>query len=154
MKKHYFIVIFTIIIFPLSCSKDFLKSYDKRIQGTWRLTDIDRFGFGSTSSQFQNGLFTFQEDGRLVYVSDAGDTSLGSWNINRRWSQGNCYTDDNGNRNCNDRYIRNLSVSVINFNTQQFRSEYFDEINFTGTNRFNAQIYLGAGTCVFRFRRQ
>jgi len=154
MKKHYIIIIFTIIISAAACSKDFLKSYDKRIQGTWRLADVDRFGFGSTNTQFSSGLFTFMEDGELIYINDAGDTSTGSWNIQRRWSQGNCYTDDNGNRNCNDRYIRSLSISVVNFTTQQFLSEHFDEINFTGTNRFNAQIYLGAGTCVFRFRRQ
>jgi hypothetical protein len=154
MKKYYLIFIFTIIVLPISCSKDFLKSYDKRIQGTWRLTDIDRFGFGSASTQLSNGLFTFQDDGKLIYVNDAGDSSTGSWNINRRWSQGNCYTDADGNRNCNDRYIKSLGISVVNFSNQQFLSEYFDEINFTGTNRFNAQIYLGAGTCVFRFRRQ
>jgi len=154
MKKIYALSFLSFVIIVAACSKDFLKSYDKRIQGTWRLTDIDRFGFGSTSTQFRNGLFNFLDDGQLIYVSEAGDTSTGSWNIQRRWSQGNCYTDADGNRNCNNRYIRNLSISVVNFATQELRSEYFDEINFTGTNRFNAQIYLGAGTCVFRFRRQ
>jgi hypothetical protein len=154
MKKIYLLTAISITLLIAACSKDFLKSYDKRIQGTWRLTDIDRFGFGSTNTQFTSGLFTFIDDGKLIYVSDGGDTSTGSWNIQRRWSQGNCYTDDNGNRNCNDRYIRSLSISVVNFSTQQFLSEYFDEINFTGTNRFNTQLYLGAGTCVFRFRRQ
>jgi hypothetical protein len=118
MKKIYFIISIAIAIFPISCSKDFLKSYDKRIQGTWRLTDIDRFGFGSTSRQFSSGLFTFSEDGELTYVDDNGDTSTGSWNIQRRWYSGNCNTDENGNRNCNDRYIRSLSLSVVNFTTQ------------------------------------
>ena len=154
MKKFYLFISVAIIILPVSCSKDFLKSYDKRIQGTWRLTGIDRFGFGSTSRQFTSGLFTFSDDGTLTWVDDAGDTSTGSWNIQRRWSSGNCYTDGNGNRNCNDRYIRSLAISVINFTTQEFKSAYFDEIVFTGTNRFNALIYLGAGTCVFRFKRQ
>ena len=154
MKKLYILISFTIILLPVSCSKDFLKSYDKRIRGTWRLTDIDRYGFGSTSRQFSSGLFTFSDDGELTYVADNGDTSTGSWNIQRRWSQGNCYMDDNGNRNCNDRYIRSLAISVVNFSTQQFKAEYFDEIVFTGTNKFNAIINLGAGACVFRFRRQ
>jgi len=154
MKKFYLLTSFIIILLPVSCSKDFLNSYDKRIQGTWRLTDIDRFGFGSTSRQFSSGLFTFSGDGGLTYVDDAGDTSTGSWNIQRRWSTGNCYTDDNGNRNCNDRYIRSLAISVVNFNSQEFKAEYFDEIVFTGTNRFKAMIYLGAGVCVFRFKRQ
>jgi len=154
MKKLYILISFAIIIFPVACSKDFLKSYDKRIQGTWRLTDIDRYGFGSTSRQFSSGLFTFSDDGELTYVSDAGDTSTGSWNIQRRWSSGNCYTDDNGNRDCNNRYIRTLAISVVNFTTQEFKSEYFDEIVFTGTNKFKAMIHLGAGVCVFRFRRQ
>ena len=154
MKKIYIPVLLALTFFLATCSKDFLKSYDKRIKGTWRLTDVDRFGFGSSSTPFRNGLFTFTDDGQLTYVNDAGDTSTGTWDIQRRWSQGNCYTDDNGNNNCDDRYIRSLSVSVINFTTQEFRSEYFDEIVFTSTNRFHAIIHLGAGSYVFRFKRQ
>jgi hypothetical protein len=154
MKKIYFILaIFSLSIFA-GCSKDFLKSYDKRIEGTWNLVDIDRYGFGSTSTQFRNGLFTFLEDGDLVYEDENGQTYNGSWNINRRWVRGNCYTDEDGSTDCDDRQVRTLSISVVNFTTQEFRAEYYDEMRFIGTNRFNATIYLGAGSCVFRFRRQ
>src|ERR1700755_3676540 len=114
MKKIYTLSLLSFVIIIAACSKDFLKSYDKRIQGVWRLTDIDRFGFGSINTQFRDGLFHFLDDGQLIYVNEAGDTSTGSWNIQRRWSQGNCNTDADGNRNCNDRYIRSLSISVVN----------------------------------------
>lgn len=154
MKKIYLFTIVGLTILLAGCSKDFLKSYDRRVEGTWRLVDIDRYGFGSTSTQFRNGLFTFLEDGDLVYEDENGETYNGSWNIQRRWVRGNCYTDEDGSTDCNDRQVRTLSISVANFTTQELRAEYFDEMRFTGTNKFNCSIYLGAGSCVFRFRRQ
>jgi len=66
MKKIYTLSFLSFAIIAAACSKDFLKSYDKRIQGTWKLTDIDRFGFGSTSTQFRNGLFNVLDDGQLI----------------------------------------------------------------------------------------
>ena len=65
MKKIYLFTIVSLTILLAGCSKDFLKSYDKRVEGTWRLADIDRYGFGSTSTPFRSGLFSFLEDGEL-----------------------------------------------------------------------------------------
>jgi hypothetical protein len=139
----------------VGCSKDFLKRYEERIQGTWNLIDVDRIGFnGSTSGlPFRDGQFTFSDEGSLEYVSTAGDTLQGSWDLRKRWMTGNCYKEDNGNYNCDDRYVRSMQINAINFITQDVRSEYFDEIIFTGTNRFKAYIYTGFSTYVFRFRR-
>jgi hypothetical protein len=157
MKKFYFfilILLFSSLFF--SCSKDFLKRYEERMEGgTWTLEDVDRFGFnGSTSGlPFRDGQFTFSDGGALQYTSTSGDTLQGSWDLRKRRMTGNCYTDDNGNRNCDDRQVRSMQIVVINFVTQEVRSEYFDEILFTGTNRFKAYIYSGSSTYVFRFRR-
>ena len=156
MKKIYLLTI--LVLFSalfISCSKDFLKRYEDRIEGTWNLIDVDRIGFnGSTSGlPFRDGQFTFSDGGSLEYVSTAGDTLKGSWDIRKRWMTGNCYTDENGNYNCDDRYVRSMQINAINFISQEVRSEYFDEIIFTGTNRFKAYIYTGFSTYVFRFRR-
>ncbi len=157
MKKIYSPSILVLITFLFAgCSKDFLKRYEDRIEGgTWTLIDVDRIGFnGSTSGlPFRDGLFTFYDGGSLQYVSTAGDTLQGSWDINKRWMAGNCYTNDNGNYNCDDRRVRSMQITAINFITQDIRSEYFDDIVFTGTNRFKAYIYSGFSTYVFRFRR-
>ena len=156
MKKIYLfiVIVFSSLLF-FSCSKDFLKKYEDRIEGTWTLVDVDRIGLnGSTSGlPFRDGQFTFYDGGSLQYISTAGDTLQGNWNIRKRWMTGNCYTDDNGNYNCNDRYVRSMQINAINFVTPEVRSEYFDEIRFTGTNRFKAFIYSGFSTYVFRFRR-
>jgi hypothetical protein len=156
MKKIYFFSIGVLFSFLfLGCSKDFLKRYEDRIEGVWDLVDVDRIGFnGSTSGlPFRDGRFIFSDGGSLQYVSMGGDTLQGSWNIRKRWMTGNCYTDDNGNYSCEDRNVRSMQITAINFITQDVRSEYFDEIKFTGTDRFKAYIYSGFSTYVFRFRR-
>jgi hypothetical protein len=156
MKKIYLFAIAVLFsTFFFGCSKDFLKRYEDRIEGVWDLVDVDRIGFnGSTSGlPFRDGQFTFSDGGSLQYVSTGGDTLQGSWDIRKRWMTGNCYTNDNGNYSCEDRNVRSMQITAINFVTQEVRSEYFDEIKFTGTNRFKAYIYSGFSTYVFRFRR-
>jgi len=148
MKKIYSILFVSFLL--AGCSKDFLKSYENRIEGVWRLVDVDRRGFGGSISQlpFQSGQFTFRDGGQLDYQDDAGNLYEGSWDIRREWVSGNC----NGN-NCDDRQVKALNIVAINFLTQEIRSEYFEEMQFTGTDRFNAYIYSGAHTYIFRFRR-
>ena len=156
MKKFYSLTILsTFIVFSTGCSKDFLKRYEKRIEGTWSLIDVDRIGFGGSNSSmpFRDGLFTFSDDGSPEYTSTSGEIYQGSWDIRKRWMTGNCYTYDNGNYHCDDRYVRSMQITAINFTTQDVRTEYFDEIIFTGTDRFKAYIYNGFSTYVFRFRR-
>lgn len=157
MKKIYSFTVFILLSFSFAgCSKDFLKRYEERIQGgSWTLIDVDRVGLnGSTSSlPFRDGQFSFYDGGSLLYISTAGDTLQGNWSIDKRWMTGNCYTNDNGNYNCDDRRVRSMLINAINFVTQDVRSEYFDEIVFTGTDRFRAYIYKGFSTYVFRFRR-
>ena len=156
MKKFYF---FSILVFPIlffGCSKDFLKRYEDRIEGRWQLTDVDRIGLGGSTSSvsFRDGFFTFSDNGQLEYINNSGQTYQGSWDMRRDWVRGRCYTNEDGRRECNDRYVRSMNITAINFTTQDIRSEYFDEITFTATNRFKAYIYSGTRSYVFRFRRE
>lgn len=134
------------------CSKDFLKPYDDRIEGTWTLTDVDKIGFGSTNLSFTGGRFTFYGSGKAEFEDGYGGFYEGNWNIRKR-NNSDCYIDETGNSVCNTRTERNLQINVTDFVTHDVRSEFFDEMVFTGTNKFKAYIYDGSRTYVFYFRR-
>ena len=140
MKKIY-ITLFPILLIASSCSKDFLKSYDRRITGgTWELYDINNFGVGSRyNARFTNGKFTFESSGDVTYVNDQGEIFTGSWDIRNYWQGEN--------------RLQTLYISVINYQTQQMISEYFDDMQFTGTNRFKAFVNTGNRTYTFKFKR-
>lgn len=156
MKKLYFLSLLLPALLFSGCSKDFLKRYEDRIEGVWQLTDVDRIGWGGSTSDvvFRDGLFTFSNNGKLEYVSTSSQVYQGSWDMRRDWVRGNCYTNEDGNSECNDRYVRSMHITAVDFATQDIRSDYFDEIVFTSTNRFKAYIYTGSRNYVFRFRRQ
>lgn len=150
MKKIYPLAL---VFFLISgCSKDFLKRYEERIDGTWQLVDVDRIGIGRTHLPFTGGQFIFQEDGGLQYNSPTGISYTGNWDIRREWRTGNC-PDENGSRDCDNRRVKTLRITAVDFTGQDIKSEYFHEMVFTGTDRFKAYIYAGFHTYVFRFRR-
>lgn len=139
MKKIY---IFTLLVFLITgCSKDFLKKYDTRIEGAWQLVDVDRQGIGGGISHlaFIDGQFIFGEDGSLTYNSPGGAVYKGTWDIKKRQKAGN--------------RVHTLLVSVVDFTSQDVKSEYFDEIVFTGTDHFRAYIHDNSHSYSFRFRR-
>ena len=154
MKQHYTLFLL-LLIFCTGCSKDFLKRYEDRLEGEWRLSDIDRRGIGNSSSfPIRVGdRFQFLEDGSLLFTRATGQQLEGNWDVRRIWTNGNCYTDDFGNYDCNTRRVKTLQLAAADFATQEIISVHFDEIQFTGTNRFKGFIYDGWKTYVFRFRR-
>lgn len=141
MKKIYLTFIPITLLLVAACSKDFLRSYDRRITGgTWELYDINNFGIGSRySPAFTSGRFTFEPSGQATYTTNTGEVYEGSWDIRHEW-QG-------------DNKIQSLFITVINFQTQDVLSEYFDDLQFTGTNRFKAYIYSGGRTYTCKFKR-
>ena len=141
MKKIYITLIPITLFLVAACSKDFLKSYDKRITGgTWELYDVNNFGIGSRyTPRFTSGHFVFERSGQVTYTNDAGDVYEGSWDIRHDYQQ--------------DNQVQSLFITVINFQTQDVLSEYFDDIQFTGTNRFKAFIYSGGRTYTCKFKR-
>ncbi len=88
MKKIYFLApgMFFLSFFT-GCSKDFLRSYEHRIEGSWRLIDVDRTGIGGSTSNlpFRDGVFTFSENGEFEYINNVGEIYKGSWDIRREW---------------------------------------------------------------------
>lgn len=140
MRNFYICASFFLVLVFSGCSKDVLKSYDRRIVGTWEIVDIDRYGFsGSDNLPFSDGAtLSFTNDGQVTYVF-SGTQYNGSWDIIRTQQ--------------NDQQVRSLQVTVVDFSGQRVLSEYFNEIQFTGTNRFTASIYYGSRTYVYRFRR-
>jgi hypothetical protein len=153
MKKLYSLsTLLVVLIFFSGCSKDIFKPYDDRIEGVWELTDVDKVGWGSTNLNFTGGRFTFYGSGKVEYEDGYGGFYEGRWDIRNR-NIPDCYIDENGNSICDGRNVRTLSINVTDFVTHDVLSEYFDEIVFTGTNRFKAYLYDGNRTYVFRFRR-
>ena len=141
MKKIYLAFIPLLVFLIAACSKDFLRSYDKRITGgTWELYDVNNFGIGSRYHPvFDSGRFTFESSGQVTYTTNLGEVFTGSWDIRKDWS--------------GDDRTQSLFITVTNFQTQQVLSEYFDDIQFTGTNRFKGLINSGGRTYTFKFKR-
>lgn len=141
MKKIYILTISVLFIAFSSCSKDFLKRYDERIAGIWRISDVDRFGIGGSTGNlaFQGGTFTFKSDGTLTYVDDANVTYQGNWDIVKK--------------NINDEIVHSLQITAVNYITQTVLTQYYDDMDFAGTNYFKARIISGLHTYVTHFRR-
>ena len=141
MRKLYSLAILSVLISSSGCSKDFLKSYDHRILGTWKIIDIDRYGFnGADALPFEvSDLFTFEENGKLTYQK-GGKIYQGSWDIRRETNS--------------DQDEKSLNITAIDFSSQQVITEYFNNMKFTSTNRFTAFINYNSRTYVYRFLRQ
>jgi hypothetical protein len=139
MKKIYLLLL-PLIIFS-SCSKDFLKPYDDRIVGTWHISEVNRVGIGGNASDvpFREGTFQFKSDGTLTYTDPDGNVSSGTWDIQKR--------------NVNNDVIRTLQITAVDFNSEQVKAEFYDEMNFRSTNHFVAKINNTLRTFVTHFRR-
>jgi hypothetical protein len=142
MRVFYALAFLSVLLLSPGCSKDILKSYDKRVLGTWEIIDIDRFGFNEPDALpfKETDLFTFDTDGALT-IERAGSTYHGSWDIQRI-------------KNGDDEETKALHITAIDFNNQQVRAEFFNDMRFTNTNRFTAFINYNTRTYVYRFLRQ
>jgi hypothetical protein len=141
MKKNYILGFLFIVVLLASCSKDILKSYDKRIIGTWRIDDVKRYGIGGNTDNlpFTSGTFTFFENGSLDYVNSLNSTFKGSWQIEKKKR--------------NDETVHSLQITAVDFTNQQVLAEYYDDINFVSTNHIKATISTNFRTYVTHFRR-
>lgn len=143
MKKHYTVILLQAFLLVLlaGCSKDFLKPYEDRVEGgVWELHDVDKHGIGGGFDPvFTGGRFEFFSGRRLRYVDQSGNEYEGNWDI-RKYNTG-------------DGRIRSLSVTAIDFQNQRVLTENFDDMQFSGTDRFRAYVYTGNRTYVFRFKR-
>lgn len=141
MKNIHAISLLLCGIMLTNCSKDFLKKYDNRIIGSWRITDVDRFGLGGNIDNlpFTVGTFTFYENGSLTYVNSANITYQGKWDIIKKIFD--------------DQTVHSLSITAVNYANTDALSEYYDDMNFVSTNHFKAKVISGFHTYVTSFRR-
>lgn len=141
MKRIYTISILFSIFLVYGCSKDFLKSYDNRIVGTWRISDVNRVGLGGNTSNlpFTSGTFTFYANGSLDYSNSVNVNFTGSWDIVKK-------VRDNET-------VRSLQITAVDFTNQQVLTQYYDDMNFTSTNHFKATINSNFHSYVTHFRR-
>ena len=141
MKNLYTAGILLFSVLSFGCSKDFLKKYDERVIGTWRISDIDRFGLGGNirNLAFQEGTFTFTDGGNVTYINASNVSFRGHWDISKKM--------------VNDQTVRGLEISVADFTNQVVLSEYYDDMNFAGTDHFKTTINSGAHSYVTHFRR-
>ncbi|MBZ4190948.1 hypothetical protein [Niabella beijingensis] len=140
----------TALLFLLAvsaCSKDAFKRYEKRIIGDWQVEEIKSYGFGSLRIDFGEGDYRFSEDRSFSFTGRTGTEYRGKWEIRKYWEGGNC--DD-----CSSDRIRTLMISAVNDQSGELKSDYFNDIQFTGTDRFNATMANGSRTRVFKFRRK
>jgi hypothetical protein len=49
--------------------------------------------------------------------------------------------------------VRTFQITAVDFNTQQVRSEFYDDMQFRGTNHFVATINTSFRSFVTHFRR-
>lgn len=141
MKKIYALgLLFSIVLLP-GCSKDFLKKYEDRIIGSWQITDVNRIGLGGNTNSlaFTSGRFTFYENGSLDYTDASNISYHGNWEIVKKVYE--------------DQTVRSLQITAIDFTNQRVLAEYYDDMNFVGTNHFKAKIISGFHTYVTHFRR-
>ena len=140
MKSIYTISILLSLVF-FGCSKDFLKKYENRIVGIWRIADVKRVGIGGDTGNlpFKEGVCKFHENGTLEFTNPANQVYQGTWEIIKK--------------TINEQTIRSLQITAVDFNGQQVLSEYYDDMNFRNTDHFVGHIVYNFHTYVTHFRR-
>jgi hypothetical protein len=141
VKKIIILIALSSLYLIYGCSKDILKSYDKRIIGTWEITNARNYGFGGNIDNlpFTSGTFTFYENGTLDYVNSTNATYKGNWDIVKK--------------RINDQPVHNLHITAVDFTNQQVLAEYYDDIDFVSTNHFKASITATFHNYVTHFKR-
>ena len=141
MKQLYNVSVLLSFLFFSACSKDFLKSYDRRIIGAWYITGVNRVGLGGNTDQvsFKDGRITFNEDGSLTYINPSGAVYQGHWDIVKK--------------TIGDDTQRSLQLTAVDFASQHVLGEYYDDMNFVSADHFKASIASNFHTYVTHFRR-
>ena len=140
MKNLYLL---SLIVLFLGCSKDVLIRYDKRIIGSWRISDVKRTGLGGSTIDlpFKKGAtISFFADRTMTYTSPSGSVYKGNWDIQKDFEN-------------NENYQRALQLTAVDFSNQIVITEYFDEMNFRGSDHFVAFTQEGLQSYTTYFRK-
>lgn len=127
------------IVILMGCSKSIFFDTENRLEGDWELVDVDRIGFGGRPEfPFTSGQFSFQPGGQAQYTDRFGNRSTGSWDL----------------RNVDNNNAFGLFITMVDFNTQQIRTEYYDEVRIFSRRKFKAYIQRRGTRWVFEFNRR
>lgn len=138
-----------LLFITAGCSKDFFKPYNERIVGQWELYDINKTGLGSSKIVYSEGTFRFSDDGSFLYTrGGSGAKYAGTWRLKKYTVT---VTDNDGGQRSEQKH--SLLLSATNTEDQQMLAENFDDLNFTGTNKFKAMVNNNFNSVSYKFKR-
>ena len=125
MKSKLYAFVITAFLFALTSCKKWLP--ENRIEGDWTLTEIQKrraLSNETISSGYQEGVFTFYENGTASYSANATQLK-GNWQMYRTTRR---YRDRDGDTQTDDDRV--LVVKLYDFSTNQVIDWYFDRFDF------------------------
>ena len=141
MKLTVTLLAASLAVVTSGCIKEGYRTAERRILGEWRIDDVNPMGWGGNSARipFNNGRFTFYDNGTLSYVNDNNQQFSGSWYINRRWQD--------------DTQLLSMQITAVDFVNQQVLSQFYENLDFRGRNRLRAETQQSTRRYVTYFRR-
>ena len=141
MKLTVTLLAASLAVVTSGCIKEGYRTAERRILGEWRIDDVNPMGWGGNSARipFNNGRFTFYDNGTLSYVNDNNQQFSGSWYINRRWQD--------------DEQWLSMQITAVDFVNQQVLSQFYENLDFRGRIRLRAETQQSTRRYVTYFRR-
>ena len=151
MKRSLLLLsVFILLITSFGCRK-IIGPREDRLEGNWQLKYIERkhlLNWKDVTNRYENGIFTFFDDGAASYRDDLGDMN-GIWQI-RTVSEG--YYDEDGSWR-NDSHFR-FTLRLYNYADNRILDLEFDVFRWKGRNRFVALYDTPTYTYRYDFRRR
>lgn len=149
MRKHLLLPCLLFILFLSACTK----SVEDRLVGSWRLHESYRkvfFGRDHFQTGYEDGVFTFMENGSATYTSST-DTLNGNW----RADNYNSSYYNNGTSQWESRSMRYLRLTLRNYLQNKSIDWEFDDFSFrNGWRTIKAEQYSLSNDRVYEFVRQ
>jgi len=141
MKLTVTLLAASLAVVTSGCIKEGYRTAERRILGEWRIDDVNPMGWGGNSARipFNNGRFTFYDNGTLSYVNDNNQQFSGSWYINRRWQD--------------DEQWLSMQITAVDFVNLRVLSQFYENLDFRGRNRLRAETQQSTRRYVTYFRR-
>jgi hypothetical protein len=116
------------------------------LEQSWRQV---LFGRDYFTTGYENGIFTFMENGDASYVSPT-DTMTGYWRSDR---YNNGYYNSNGD--WETRSMKYLRISLVNFQQSRRLEWEFDDFNFrNGWREIRSEQYSLSNDRIYEFERR
>lgn len=149
MRKQFYLLLFFAPFIFSSCSKNL----EDRLIGSWELKRAWRqqlFGRDYFTTGYENGIFTFMENGDATYISTT-DTLSGFWRADRY----NSYYYNAGTGQTENRTMKYLRLSLINFQQNKRLEWEFDDFRFRdGWQEIRAEQYSLSNDRIYEFARK